>query len=88
MARMIIQLRADRATGKQNIVVKLDSDADALPIEHERLHRALVEQLVGRGMNAENLGHIIIEREAAPTAGAVDSKHEDAAAQARSQGQS
>ncbi|CAN5327086.1 hypothetical protein BH11PLA2_BH11PLA2_01240 [soil metagenome] len=65
MARMIIQLRADKVTGKQNIIVKLDSDADALPIEHEQLHRKLVEQLVGRGMNAEDLGDIVIEREPA-----------------------
>ena len=46
------------------VVVKLDSDPDALPIEHEQLHRKLVEELVGRGLNAEDLGEIVIEREA------------------------
>jgi len=60
---MIIMLRRDKTTGKQNIIVKLDSDPDALPIEHEQLHRKLVEQLVGKGIDAEDLGEIIIERE-------------------------
>ena len=73
MAQMTIVLRRDPATGKQNVIVKLDSDADALPIEHEQQHKALVEKLLGAGLNPEDLGHIHIEREgatepAAPTA--------------------
>ena len=63
MAEMIIMLRRDKETGKQNIVVKLDSDPDALPIEHEQMHRKLVETLLGKGLNPEDLGEIIIERE-------------------------
>ena len=49
MAELLIILRRDPNTGKQNIVVKLDSDPDALPIEHEQLHRSIVEKLVGKG---------------------------------------
>ena len=63
MAEMIIILRRDPQTGKQNIIVKLDSDPDALPVEHEQLHKKLVEKLVGRGLDPEDLGEIIIERE-------------------------
>ena len=63
MAEMLIILRRDPQTGKQNIVVKLDSDPDALPIEHEQLHKRLVEKLVGRGLVPEDLGEIIVERE-------------------------
>ena len=63
MAEMIIMLRRDKTTGKQNIIVKLDSDPDALPIEHEQLHRKLVETLVGKGIDAEDLGEIVIHRE-------------------------
>ena len=63
MASMLIVLRRDPATGKQNIVVKLESDADALPVEHEQMHKALVEKLIGKGMKVEDLGEIIIERE-------------------------
>lgn len=63
MAEMIIMLRRDKSTGKQNIIVKLDSDPDSLPIEHEQLHRKLVETLVGKGIDAEDLGEIIIQRE-------------------------
>jgi hypothetical protein len=63
MAELTIMLRRDKTTGKQNIIVKLDSDPDALPIEHEQLHRKLVEQLLGKGIDAEDLGEVIIERE-------------------------
>jgi hypothetical protein len=63
VAEMIIVLRRDPQTGKQNIIVKLDSDPDALPIEHEQMHKRLVEKLLGKGLDPEDLGEIIIERE-------------------------
>ncbi len=65
MAEVLILLRRDPKTGKQNIVVKLESDPDSLPIEHEQLHKRIVEKLVGKGMKAEDLGDIVIEREGA-----------------------
>jgi hypothetical protein len=65
VATMIVMLRKDPRTGKQNIIVKLDSDPDALPVEHEQMHKALVEKLVGAGVDAEDLGDIVIEREPA-----------------------
>lgn len=64
MAQMLIILKRDPTTGKQNVIVKLDSDPDALPIEHEQLHKTLIEKLLGKGLNAEDLGEIHIEREA------------------------
>jgi len=63
MAEMTILLRRDKTTGKQNIIVKLDSDPDALPVEHEQLHRKLLQQLLGKGIDAEDLGEVIIERD-------------------------
>ncbi len=63
MAEMTIILRRDPQTGKQNIVVKLDSDPDALPIEHEQLHKRLVEKLIGKGLDPDDLGELIVERE-------------------------
>jgi hypothetical protein len=63
MAEMIIMLRRDPNTGKQNIIIKLDSEPDALPIEHEQMHRALVEKLIGKGIKPEDMGELIIERE-------------------------
>lgn len=63
MAEMIIILKRDPETGRQNILVKLDSDPDALPIEHEDLHRRLVEKLVGKGLKPEDLGEVIVTRE-------------------------
>lgn len=65
MADMLIILRRDPQTGKQNIIVKLESDPDALPIEHEQMHKKLIEKLIGKGLDPEELGELIIEREGA-----------------------
>jgi hypothetical protein len=61
MATMTIMLRKDPSTGKQNIIIKLDSDPDALPIEHEQKHRQLVQELTG--LKPEDMGEVIIVRE-------------------------
>jgi len=62
MAQMTIMLRRDPQTGKRNIIIKLDSEADALPQEHEQMHRELVEKIFGKKL--EDFGEIIVEREA------------------------
>jgi len=85
MAEMIIMLRRDPKSGRQNIVVKLDSDPDALPIEHEQMHRRLVEKLLGKGLKPEDLGELIIERESAgeavPPAATPNEPHKQKAGQ-------
>ncbi len=64
MAEMTIRLRCDPATGKKDIIISLRSDEDALPLEHEQRHRALVEKLLGSGLVwASELGQVIVERE-------------------------
>jgi hypothetical protein len=64
MAEMIIQLRRDPQTGKQTVTIKLHSDPDALPHEHEQMHRELVEKLINKGLvSAEELENVVIERE-------------------------
>lgn len=59
MAELTIRLRRDPETGKQDVVISLRSDADALPHEHEQMHRELVEKIIGK----ENVGKIVVERE-------------------------
>jgi hypothetical protein len=64
MAEMTIRLRCDPETGKRDIVVQLQSDADATPQEHEQLHRALVDRLVNGGiLKTGEAGKLIVERE-------------------------
>jgi hypothetical protein len=64
MAEMTIKLRRDPQTGKQNIIVKLRSDEDALPHEHEQMHRTLVDKLINGGiLKAGEEGNLLIERE-------------------------
>jgi hypothetical protein len=59
MAELTIHLRRDPQTGKQDIVITLRSDEDALPHEHEQMHREMVEKIIGK----ENVGKVIVERE-------------------------
>jgi hypothetical protein len=61
MAEMTIMLRRDPNTGKQNIIIKLDSEPDALPMEHEQKHRDLVQKLTG--LKPEDMGEVIVVRE-------------------------
>ena len=64
MAEVIIHLEVDPQTKKKNIYIKYESDADALPIEHEEEHRRIVDKLINGGaLRAEDVGNIIIERE-------------------------
>jgi hypothetical protein len=72
MAEMIISLRCDPATGKKDIVIKLHSDADTLPLEHEQQHRALVDKLINGGvLKASEVGKVVVEREEDETAPAA-----------------
>jgi hypothetical protein len=61
---MTISLRIDPATGKKNIIVALRGAEDALPQEHEQMHRALVEKLLQGGLlKPQEVGQIIVSRE-------------------------
>ena len=75
MAEMIIMLRRDPNSGKNHILIKLDSDPDALPIEHEQMHKALAEKVLGRKLDDKD--EIIVERESeAQPAGPVQQPNE------------
>jgi hypothetical protein len=64
MATMILRLEIDPLTKKKNVWVKLESDSDALPMEHEEQHKRLVEALIAGGtVKPEELGTLVIERE-------------------------
>lgn len=45
MARLTLQLVVDPVTGARQVRVGYSSDADALPMEHEAEHAALVERI-------------------------------------------
>jgi DNA-binding GntR family transcriptional regulator len=64
VASLTIRLEIDPTTQKKNVIIKYDSDSDALPQEHEEQHKRLVDALIKNGtLKAEDLGHIHIERE-------------------------
>jgi hypothetical protein len=62
MAELTIRLRRDPETGKHDIIIDMKSDEDALPHEHEQMHRELVEKVIGK-IGEKNVGRIIVERE-------------------------
>ncbi len=69
MASVLIRLIVDPVTGKKNVVISYESDADALPMEHEADHRRIVESLLAGGtLNAEELGVIVVDRGETPLA--------------------
>jgi hypothetical protein len=64
MATLTLRLEIDPVTRKKNVWVKLDSDSDALPMEHEEQHKRLVAALLAGGqVSPEELGTLTIERE-------------------------
>lgn len=79
MAEVTIRLRFNRHTGRREIIVAYEGDADALPHEHERDHRALVESLIGGPIGADT--DVVVER--VRKDGAVIEDHEGAPEPAR-----
>ena len=48
MAEITIKLRHNPKTGERELIIGYESEADALPFEHERDHREMIEALIGR----------------------------------------
>lgn len=65
MAEVTLRLRVDPQTGRKTVVVDYSSDADALPMEHEEDHRAIVDRLIEVGAITEaDRDNVVIERSA------------------------
>lgn len=59
MSEIKIHLRYNLETGKKDIIIKYESDDDALPYEHEQRHWEIVEQLIGEGViDPEDVGNV------------------------------
>jgi len=82
MAEMTIRLRCDPATGKKDIIISLRSDEDALPHEHEQMHREAVEKIIGKN----NVGKVVIERESEKAPAAPQDSGPQPERQAQKQG--
>jgi len=50
VANVRIRLDVDPVTSKRTVTISYESDAEALPHEHEEAHRALVEKLFEGGI--------------------------------------
>ncbi len=79
MAKVKLSLVWNKKTRKRDIIVDYLSDGDALAMEHESDHKALINQLIEGGLlQAEEAGLVITQRE---TESRVDVSSEDAITQ-------
>ncbi len=63
LAQITIKLRFNQRTGKKDIVIEYESDADMTGWEHEKEHKRIVENLIGKGvLEAEEFGEVIREK--------------------------
>lgn len=63
MADILVRMRFNIDTGKKDILIDYDSDDDALPIEHEKRHREVVQHLLGKGILQPNeVGEVVVRR--------------------------
>ena len=75
MGDIEIRLRFNRKTGKKDIIIGYESESDALPIEHEEEHQAIVFKLLDQGVLAPSeLGNVHVERIVAPPPGSRDAE--------------
>jgi len=63
MSEIMIKLVYNLKSGKKDVFIDFVSDIDALPIEHERDHKRLVQDLLGRGvLTPDELGEVAVRR--------------------------
>jgi hypothetical protein len=63
MSEITIKLTFNLETGKKDILIDYDGDADALPHEHEKHHRHIVQTLLGNGvLTKKELGNVAVSR--------------------------
>jgi hypothetical protein len=63
MADILVRLIFNLETGKKDILIDYDGDADALPHEHEKHHRQVVETLLGQGvLKKQDIGTVTVQR--------------------------
>jgi len=87
MGQIIIKLRANKETGKKDIVIEYESEEDQTGWEHEKRHKRIVEELIGKGVLEEGeFGQVVRERAGAGASG-EDSSSEVAEPEASLEGQ-
>jgi hypothetical protein len=50
LPNITLRLEIEPGTGRRTVVISYESDSDALPMEHEEEHRALVGKLMEGGL--------------------------------------
>ena len=87
MAELILKLRRNGETGKQDLYIDYESAGDSLPFEHEEEHRDLVKRVLGQlDVDALDLGDIYLERQAVDVHDSDDEQLGDTAGNSLRQG--
>jgi hypothetical protein len=63
MAELTIRMISNPVTGKRDIYIEYESEEDALPHEHEKEHKDIIEQLLGKGiLQPDDVGQVKVGR--------------------------
>ena len=63
MGQITIKLQFNLETGKKDILIDYTSGEDFLSHEHEKRHKEIVEQLIGKGvLDRDEVGEIQVTR--------------------------
>lgn len=63
MGQITIKLQFNLETGRKDILIEYESDEDMLAHEHEKRHKEIVEQLIGKGVLASGeVGEVRVTR--------------------------
>lgn len=64
MAELILKLKRNESTGKQDLYIDYESEGDVLPFEHEEEHRDLVRRVLEQlDISGAELGNVYVERQ-------------------------
>lgn len=64
MAELILKLKRNEQTGKQDLYIDYESTGDTLPFEHEEEHRDLVKRVLeDLELSVDEVSNVYIERQ-------------------------
>lgn len=64
MAELILKLKRNEQTGKQDLYIDYESTGDTLPFEHEEEHRDLVKRVLeDLELSVDDVSNVYIERQ-------------------------
>ena len=78
MAELILKLKRNEQTGKQDLFIDYESTGDTLPFEHEEEHRDLVKRVLeDLELSVDDVSNVYIERQPVETDNTAVDENQD-----------